>query len=307
MEAAGDASVRTMSLRAELRAAVELWVVPALLALLPWRVGMLLARVVARTLPLYGDGAHEGAVQWRDAMGGGDERAFVVAYRFAQLVDHVDLYWTLTRSRRFLLRRLAANVPALTPGQPVLVLSFHFGQGLMLMHWLAAHGIAARFVSVRLERATSPGALHHAYARLRIRAVERLAGVAPIFTGGARREIAATLAAGGAVYGLVDVPVPDAGRAAANATLLGRDVLLPTGLLDAAQASQAQVLVLTAHATPAGERVVQADALGRAGETTMGALAALLERRLHEAPAAWHFWRLWPLFFARSRSVGGPP
>jgi len=301
VDAAHDAPAARMMPRDELRAGIELWLVPALLALLPWRAGMLLARFVARMLPLYGDAARASAAQWRAATGCADERAFVAAYRYAQLVDHVDLYWALTRSRRFLLRRLAASSPAYAPGQPVLVLSFHFGQGLLLMHWLAAHGIRARFVSVRLDRSPTSGGLRHAYARLRIRAVERLAGVAPIYTGGARREIAATLAAGGAVYGLVDVPVPDAQHATANATLLGRDVLLPTGLLDAAQASQAHVLVLTAHATPRGERIVQADALGRAGETTIDALAALLERRLREAPAAWHFWHLWPLFCARPR------
>ncbi|MDH5288217.1 MAG: hypothetical protein OEX23_16485 [Betaproteobacteria bacterium] len=301
MDAAHEAPAARMTLRDELRAGVELWLVPGLLALLPWRAGMRLARVLARVLPLYGDAARASAAQWRAATGGTDERGFAAEYRYAQLVDHVDLFWSLTRSRRFLLRRLPAAAPACAPGQPVLVVSFHFGQGLLLMHWLAAHGIRARFVSVRLDRAPGSGALRHAYARLRIRAVERLAGAPPIFLGGARREIAATLAAGGAVYGLVDVPVPDAQHAAANATLLGRDVLLPTGLLDAAQSSQAQVLVLTAHAAPSGERIVQAEAMGRAGEATIGALAALLERRLREAPAAWHFWHLWPMFQARSR------
>jgi lauroyl/myristoyl acyltransferase len=301
MDAARDASMRTMNLRAELRAAIELWLVPALLALLPWRAGMALARGLTAVLPLYGDAARDGAAQWRAATGGADVDAFASAYRYAQLVDHLDLFWALTRSRRFLLQRLAAPAPAVVPGQPLLVLSFHFGQGLLLMHWLAAHGLPARFVSVRLERDTAPSALHHAYAQLRIRTVERLAGLAPIFTGGARSEIAATLANRQAVSGLVDVPVPQAQRTPANATLLGRQVLLPTGLLDLARAAQAQVLVVTAHATAGGTRVVAADALGRGGETSIAALAALLERRLVAEPAAWHFWHLWPLFCARPR------
>ena len=50
-----------MSWRAELGAGVELWLVPALLALLPWRAGMLLARCVARMLPLYGEAARASA------------------------------------------------------------------------------------------------------------------------------------------------------------------------------------------------------------------------------------------------------
>jgi hypothetical protein len=131
--------------------------------------------------------------------------------------------------------------------------------------------------------------------------VERLAGAGPIYTGGARREIAATLARGGAVYGLVDVPVPAAAGAPANATLLGRAVLLPTGLLDAAQGAQPHVLVVTSHTGGDGARLVEAEWLGQAGEVTIGGLAAMLERRLREAPAAWHFWHLWPQFQARPR------
>lgn len=283
-------------LRDEARAAVELWLLPALVASLPYRAGIALARRLARALPLYEPAARASVAQWRAAGGGGDERAFAAAFRFAQLVDHADLFWALTRSRRFLLRRLRA--PSLPSGvrAPLLVVSFHYGQGLWLMHWLATQGVAARFVSIRLVRSEAQGAVHYAYARLRIRAVERLAGIAPIFTGGARREIAATLQAAGAVYGLLDVPIPEAAGHAPNATLRGQPVLLPAGLLESARGTGAGVLVLTARTCPDGSRVVQADPAGAIEQADVGALAALLDRRIAEAPAAWHFWHLWPRF-----------
>ena len=282
------------------RAAVELWLLPALVAALPYRLGIALARGLARTLPLYDDAARAGLAQWRTVAGSGNDdgqgRAWLTDYRFAQLVDHADLFWALTRSRRFLLRRVGAAPAALFPGRALLVLSFHFGQGLWLLHWLAAQGRPPRFVSIRLDRAQSPSALHFAYARLRMAAVGRVSGVAPIYTGGARREIAQTLAGGGTVYGLVDVPVPDAQGAAGNATLLGKPVLLPPGLLEAAHGASAQALVLTARAGRDGRRIVETEPVGDVDEVTIGGLAALLERRLREAPAAWHFWHLWPQF-----------
>jgi hypothetical protein len=287
--------------RVELRDAAELWLVPSALALLPYRLGVRLARLIARTLPLYGDAAQAGVRTWRDAVGGGDERGFLADYRFAQLVDHLDLFWALTRSRRFLLRRLAAHPPALVPGAPVLVLSYHYGQGLWLLAWLAAHGVRARFLSVRLAPGFARSTLHAWYARLRIRMVARLAQAEPIFTGGARRAIGEALARDEAVYGLIDVPVDGAAQVRGNATLFGRDVLLPAGLLEASTAQSPQVVVLTAYATPRGERVVRVDHVGRAGEATIGGLAALLERRLREAPAAWHLWHLWPRFLAQPR------
>lgn len=302
MEAAHEAlGRRAMSLRAASHAAFELWLLPALVALLPYRLGIALARTAARTLPLYDAPARAGLAHWLATCGGGDAKSWLAAYRFAQLVDHADLFWTLTRSRRFLRRRLGAPAPAVVPGRPLLVLSFHFGQGMWLLHWLAAHGFPPRFVSIRLAREEAESALHFAYARLRMAGVARLAGVAPIYTGGARREIAATLAQGGCVYGLVDVPVPGAGDAPANASLLGSPVLLPAGLVESARGCNAQVLVLTARVAPDGSRLVEAEPVGEADGTTIGGLAALLERRLREAPASWHFWHLWPRF----RSVPG--
>lgn len=300
MDAAHDGrrTGRRVNAAAEARAAVELWLLPVLVALLPYRVGVALARSLALALPLYDQAARESLAQWRTAGGGGDERAFVAAFRFAQLVDHADLFWALTRSRRFLLRRLDAPAPPADAGAPLLVVSFHYGQGLWLMHWLAAHGRAARFVSIRLSRAEAASALQYAYARLRIRVVERLAGVAPVFTGGARREIAATLRAGGAIYGLLDVPVPDAREHAPNATLRGQPVLLPPGLLESARGTGATVLVVTAHAREDGSRVLQAEPAGPVDQAQVATLAALLDRRLADAPASWHFWHLWPSFRA---------
>ena len=282
--------------RREAVAAFELWLVPFLLSLLPYRAGIALARAIARRWPLYAGAARESAERWREVTGRDDDAAWLADYRFARLVDHCDLFWSLTRSRAFLLRRLGAPAPAVAAGRPLLIVSFHYGQGLWLLAWLAAHGHAPRFLSLRFAREPGGCLLDHLYSRLRMATVERLANAAPIYTGGARREIASTLERGGAVYGLVDVPVPESRDVPGNATLLGEPVLLPAGLLESAATSDAAALVLTARATSDGSRIVEAQAFASARELTIPSLARALDERLARAPAAWHLWHVWPTF-----------
>ncbi len=278
----------------ELRAAFEFWLLPFALALLPYRLGIAAARLSARWFPLYPELTDAGAAQWHALTGGGDERAWRAEFRFGQLVDHADLFWSLTRSRSFLLKQLGAPAPDCPRDRPLLVLSFHYGQGLWLLHWLAAHGHPPRFVSIRFAREDCDSTLRYAYAKLRIATVARLAVAAPIFTGGARREIAQTLQRQGTVYGLLDVPTSDDPGRAVNAKVLGRDVCLPAGLLESAAEHATAALVLTARVVADGSRRVEAESFALAGSLSVERAGELLTRRIEEAPAAWHFWYLWP-------------
>jgi hypothetical protein len=299
----GSGTTLMRRVAAEWHALVELWLLPLAVAALPYRAGIALARALARRLPLYRDATAAAAAQWNATLHGGDEAAFRADFRFAQLVDHADLFWALTRSRRFLREKLSAPCFDAPAGRPLVVLSFHYGQGLWLMDALAAQGHPAHFVSIRLDRAEAPSTLAYAYARLRIATVGRLAGVAPIFTGGARKAIGEALAEGTGVYGLVDVPIPGGAAAEANATLLGHPVLLPTGLLESAAGRGASALVLTARVTPTGARAVEARSFPRVEDVDLAMLASELGQRLVAAPASWHFWHLWRSFAARPGSA----
>lgn len=117
----------------------------------------------------------------------------------------------------------------------------------------------------------------------------------PIYTGGAKREIAATLREGGVAYGLIDVPAAGA-VAPANAVLFGAPVHWPTGLVDCARAEGADLLLLTACCERNGRRRVEAD---RVAAVDVQTIAAELERRIRAQPGAWHFWHLRPAFAAR--------
>ena len=281
----------------ELRAAFELWVVPFLVAALPYRTGIAVARHAARRLPIYSTAANAAAEAFAGVVPDVDRARWRAAFRFHVLLDHADLYWALLRPRGFL-DRLVRGAPPLPPAEtPLMVFAFHYGQGMALMRWLAAAGHAPRFVSIRLAREDADSSIGFAYARLRNRTVERFTGQPLILTGGARREIARTLGEGGTVLALVDVPLPDAAVHASNAKLMNHAVVLPVGLLES-MPPQTRAWVASARADDAGLRVIDAVEVD-AGALTIGDLAEQLSRRLVQVPEAWHFWHLWSRFLAK--------
>jgi hypothetical protein len=292
--------VRRTRLGVEWRDLFELWFWPIVVALLPYRAGVAFGRFVTRHVALYEDAAAEAVARWREVSPGGDERSWLAAYRFAKLIDHADLFWALTRSESFLLSRFVSRPPAL-PSPPLLVVSFHYGQGLWLLRWLREAGLAPRYLSVPSVREGADSTLMFWYGRVRIRAVERLAGAAPIFLGGARRAIEDALAASQTVYALVDVPSRNAASQPGNCTVLGRPVTFPVGAVEAAQQANVPAIVITARILPDGRRTVDMEPGPDARALTMERLGAALTGRLCADSAAWHFCNVWSGFAARRR------
>ncbi|MEO8304396.1 MAG: hypothetical protein ABI724_09765 [Betaproteobacteria bacterium] len=281
----------------ELTCLWEFWLLPIAVALLPYRAGVALARWCARSLPLYDERARAGLAQFRAARPMGDSASWLAEFRFTQLVDHADLFWALTRRERFLLARLDASLPEGAP--PLMVISMHFGQGLWLLPWLRAGGMPARFLSVRFTASAFESRMNYLYARLRMRVVERLAGVPAIYTGGARGEIGATLSQPGCVYGLIDVPsgavdVP-------NGALFGTPVFWPPGLVDVARAASADVMLLTARCAADGRRCVVAE---RLPTLDVAAIVASFGARIEAAPGAWHVWHFMPAYAVSAMELG---
>lgn len=283
--------------RREVEILLGFWLLPLVVALLPYRLGLALARGLAARLPLY-DAVTGRAWEQCAAVRPDDERRWKAGFRLTQLIDHADLFWSLTRSDRWILARMA--LPRIEPSYPrgLLVIGFHYGQGLWLLRWLRVAGVPSRFVSVRFARVDFETTAHYLYARLRMWAVERAEGAVPIYTGGGRRAIGETLARGGCVFGLVDVAMADAGERAANATLFGRPIVFPEGLLDSAREVDPPVLILTARHDAGERRRVDATSYPAVSGLAMPVIARELESRVAEAPNAWHVWGLWPLFRA---------
>lgn len=285
--------------RRESRILVEFWLLPLLVALLPYRAGLALARWLAAHLSLY-EAVTQRAWDAYATVGSGDERKWKSEFRLTQLLDHADLFWSLTRSDAWILARMALPRLDPWPAGGLLVIGFHYGQGLWLLRWLCAAGKPARFLSVRFSRPDFETWLHYAYARLRMRAVEAAEGAPPIYTGGGRRAIGQTLEDGGCVFGLIDVAVADAAQRPGNGTLFGRPVVFADGLLESARAVDPPVLIATARRDAGALLRVDARLHVSSRGLTMATISTELRQRLDPAPAAWHVWGLWPLFLARA-------
>jgi hypothetical protein len=280
----------------EVRAAFELWLIPFAVTIVPYRWGVRLAWLFARTLPLYAHAVRASERAYRAVRADRSDDAWRHECRFHLLIDHADLFWSLTRGGQYLVRQLRGMPPPPSDDRPLLILSFHYGQGSALLAWLAAHGRPPRFLSVRFSQRDMGAWVAYRYALLRARMIERVTGVPIIYTGGARREIATALESGVAVYGMIDVPVDGAASLPANGVVLGCPVVLPSGLLESSVPA-ARALIVTARVNVDGTRDVRWREADAATLTTRD-LAAELSARLEDAPAAWHVWHLWPRFVA---------
>ena len=106
---------------------------PFLIAALPYRAGIAVARVATRVLPLYSAAANAAVHAYARVVPHVDAQAWRSRFRFHVLLDHADLYWALLRSRRFL-DRVLRGAPRLPPaGTPLMVFAFHYGQGMALI------------------------------------------------------------------------------------------------------------------------------------------------------------------------------
>ena len=116
-------------LAAEWQDALELVLVPALAALLPWRWCFRVFQWVARHTRLYQHSC-QAALQQAQALGWvTDPVHFVYVRRLTTLVDHADLYLALTRNNGWMQRYMAVEGQWPAPGQAALLCTFHWGAG----------------------------------------------------------------------------------------------------------------------------------------------------------------------------------
>lgn len=282
------------------RAFLELFLLPGAIALLPWRLGHRVARVVSRWPWLYRE-VVAAATTAAQAYGCCDDaRAFAREQRYERLVDHIDLQLSRTRSDRFLARHVEL-LGAWPPGDgPVLALTFHWGGGHWGIRSLAATGRRVACLSAPFETQPPRGlsvALRYGYSRLA--EVERVAGAKLIYAGTNARPFYRALKRGESLLALIDVPPGEVGGAH-PVTLLGRPAVLPSGLLKLAQSTQLPVVMFAVEVDRAsGRRRVHVSEAFRVDDRdeAMQRVAAELERLLRLRPAAWQFWPIAHAFF----------
>lgn len=273
--------------------AFNLFLLPCLLALLPWRLTFALLRRMAGVRAWQGA---EVARAWsvaRTHLPDLDEADFCQRLRLLQLVERVDTWLSLLRSARWW--RNQVDVVGVWPDhqQGCVLLTFHWGAGFWVWRTLLDHGVHAHFLAKRPEvedLGSSPIALR--YAAWRVRVLQRIGCAGVLLSGGSTPHILTALAEGRSVVGMLDLPATGDQRRVRR-TLLDGEVVLPSGLAHLAVAAAAPVLLMSCALDMAtGRRQLRMESLpaGLDAEAIMSRYVAHLQQRLYEEPAHWQLW-----------------
>lgn len=225
---------------------------------------------------------------------GDAERARAAGAGFAAAIacDDLDALTALLWPRALRLRSTRLEGTEHLPASgPLVLVSFHVSGGFRVFDALIARGFRTTFLLAE----------DRPLARRYLRWIERVRHLyfhrwlepPYIATGrGARERIAAHLAGGGAVVGLLDVPPDELDlRDHAPGELFGRPLRLPVGLLRLALAAGAPVVPFDARVED-GRRVIRFHRPA-SGAEPLALLASVLEtfeRVIREHPEIWQGW-----------------
>lgn len=285
----------------EARDGVELFLLPGLAAVLPWRLCFQLFKLLAHCPWLY-RAACESAYDecLRLGWGGGERARWMWERRLTTLVDHADMFISWTRPAGWATRAFRASGQWQQPGATGgLLFTFHWGAAFWSLAHARESGLSPQMVIAPVvpEHFSQLWVLHR-YVKWRIAAVERTARRPTISARGSMASIRAALARHEQVVVVLDVPA-DQGHSTAPATLLGRPTHLPNALLQLAQQQALPVTVFSMDFDLRdGQRRVRLVNLPVGGDEPMtSAVYSQLDHLIQERPALWHLWSQSRRFF----------
>lgn len=292
-------------LKETLRDALQLFAMPLLSACLPWRVGFGLLRAFAEAKWIFRQETAQALAGVRTVQPIEDPSAWQSHHRLIRLVDHADLYLSLSRGDRWLDEHIQVTGQWPEKG-PFLAAFLHWGAGMWALRHLRRSGRRAAFLSIRFDRAMFRGwPLRYAYARLRAWTTARAAGGGLIFTGGARDAMRDHFAAGGNIVAAIDVP-PVGDRDALPVKLFGRPAALTAGIFEVAAQLKVPIVLFTVALNPVdGTRRldIHPPVVGHNALELAVLFAQRLESALQAASPAWHFWAHVQQFFSSEAST----
>ena len=297
------------SLHRELRALLELFVIPGVTALAPWPIGFRWLRFCSRFSWLYRVEWSMALTQAREYVDIGDEALWARQFRLGRLVDHADLYLSMTRSDRWMERYVDgwSHWPGTRHG--VVVLLYHWCPGFWVLRAMRHQGATVSALIAPLTR-RSMGEAHLAYwyGRLRMREIVRVNGQSLIYPEGAIRRLIKMLKSNSPegqkswVCGMPDVP-PSAADPGQAVSMFGRQGFFSTGLVSVARL--AGVPVVSAHMgleLQSGRRDLAV--LGPFEPTDPTLLQQVVhawEARIRDRPWGYFLWAALPALFVQWR------
>lgn len=267
-----------------------LFLLPALVAVLPWPLGLRVLRGMARRLRTFrpeADAAWEEACRYAATA---DEAAWKEHYRLVRWVERADTYLALTRSARWWERHV--DVAGRWPGKDDarLLLTFHWGAGNWIWKLLRERGIHAYFLARRpVASDLGVSRLALGYAALRTWALRRMGCLGPLYTGGSIERIRAAWRRGDGLVAMFDLPA----RTRRAVRLLDRPAELSTRLATLAAEARAPVLIFSCGFDAASGRrrlVLEPLPAGLDAGELVDRYARHLDECLRRSPESWMMW-----------------
>lgn len=285
---------------------LTLYALPAFVALLPWSIGFRLLAWIARSEALYRLAVEPAWEAARTHLPNLDEREWKRRFRLLRLVDHVDVYLTLWRGRRWRTRNIAVRADWPQPG-PCVFLTYHWGAGNWIWPYLRERGFDAHFVMQRAQgRSHGHTRLSHWFAHWRVWGMRRAGSAGVLYTGASASEVGTALRDGRSIVGMLDLPArPD--QRAAEAPLLDGRVRCPLGLARLGVEAHASIALFSFgldFGTGRRDLCVQTLPPGLSAEDVLQRYMAHLDARLRAAPEAWQIWREASAMFVAAADAG---
>jgi hypothetical protein len=297
-------SIRTTARwwRLQLQDALELFVLPALAAVLPWRMSFALYKRLAHWPSLYRQ-ATDAAWPWvQRQLPLVNEAQWRWERRLLTLVDHADWVLSKTRTRRWLQKHVLVQGQWPSPQSTQVICTFHWGAGMWTLQSMRDAGLQVHALAASLQGDQFKGRpVLHAYARLRTAQVVRTLGYPTVDVTASMRPVLQAIKDQDSLLGVVDVPA-DNFASAVDVQLLGQSARVPRGLLRLAADRQLPVTVFLAGLDfDTGQRHWQIHSLGVSQDAAdlFKTVFQFLDQAILESPSAWHLWAEMPRFMTQ--------
>lgn len=286
----------------QLQDALELFVLPALAAVLPWSVCFALYKRLAHWPSLYRAATDGAWPRVRRQLPQVHEAQWRWERRLLTLVDHADLVLSKTRSRRWLQKNVHVQGQWPSPYSTQVICTFHWGAGMWTLQALRDAGLQVHALAASLQGDQFKGRpVLHAYARLRTAQVVKALGHPTVDVTASMRPVLQAIKNQHSLLGVVDVPADNFGSAV-DVQLLGQSARVPRGLLRLAADRQLPVTVFLAGLDfKTGQRHWQIHSLGVSQDATVlfKTVFQFLDQSIRESPSAWHLWAEMPRFMTQ--------
>ena len=291
--------------RRRIRQALELLLLPAIGAVLPWRWSLRLMGLLAAWRGWYREEVELSTQHARRAGFAPDPERFARRARWRLLVEGMDPFLVRARRRRrYVARWVRATGDALPADGPVVLVGPHFGCGFWFLPWMCTQGRPLNIVAPPLDTLTAGMSLPQKLnLRLRYRLLVHAAGRPLVYRGGAAQALASLLARGDVGFGLCDMPTQRAD--AVEVQLAGHATRLAQNMFELARRQGAPVVLFWSDTELAtGIRRIHLERLEDGDvEDQVRRFARMLDGLIREDPSGWRFWSIGDAFFPELRSA----